>query len=94
MGHPEIEEIEGPPPPCPPPLPPPPLHTQWSGVAFFAAAAVASVSIIASYLGLLFGAGAGATYATLSMVAAAQQQRLEGGTAQRRRINYDREHYE
>ncbi|KAL4426500.1 hypothetical protein ABPG77_008358 [Micractinium sp. CCAP 211/92] len=66
----------------------------WSGVAFFAAAAVASVSIIASYLGLLFGAGAGATYATLSMVAAAQQQRLEGGTAQRRRINYDREHYE
>ncbi|KAL4458505.1 hypothetical protein ABPG75_013370 [Micractinium tetrahymenae] len=66
----------------------------WSGVAFFAAAAVASISVIASYLGLLFGAGAGATYATLSMVAAAQQQRLEGGAAQRRRIDYGRQHYE
>lgn len=66
----------------------------WSGIAFFALAAVASISVIASYLGLLLGAGAGATYATLSMVAAAQQQRLEGGAAQRRRIDYDRQHFD
>ena len=63
---------------------------------------MAAISAIASYLGLLFGAGATATYATLSMVAAAQQQRLEGGqaAAPRGRIGneyhegFDREHHD
>ncbi|PSC71398.1 ATP-dependent helicase deoxyribonuclease subunit B [Micractinium conductrix] len=65
----------------------------WSGVAFFCLAAVAAVSVIASYLGLLFGAGATATYAALSM-AAAHQQRLEGGYAPRPRLADGRAHHD
>ena len=68
-------------------------HLQWSGVAFFALAAVAAISVVAGYLGLLFGAGATAAYATVSL-AAQQQQRLEAAAQQRRRIAYGREHHD
>lgn len=70
-------------------LPPRP-RLQWSGAAFFVLCAVAAVSVVASYIGLLVGAGATATYATLSLVAA-QRERLEGGGAGRRRIAYPHE---
>jgi hypothetical protein len=62
-------------------------------VAFFALAAVAAISVVAGYLGLLFGAGATAAYATVSL-AAQQQQRLEAAAQQRRRIAYGREHHD
>ena len=62
-------------------------------MAFFALAAVAAVSVVAGYLGLLFGAGATAAYATVSLAAQQQQQRLEAA-AQRRRIDYAREHHD
>ena len=60
----------------------------WSALGFFALAAVAAVSVVASYLGLLVGAAGTAAYATLSMVAA-QQQRLQHAEAQRRRIHQE-----
>ena len=60
----------------------------WSALGFFALAAVAAVSVVASYLGLLVGAAGTATFATLSMVAA-QQQRLQHAEAQRRRIHQE-----
>lgn len=65
---------------------------QWSGLAFFSLAAVAGISVVASYIGLLFGAGAAAAYSTLWI--ATMQPRLEG-TGGQRRIEYGgREHAE
>lgn len=58
----------------------------WSGAAFFCLAGVAAVSVIAAYLGLLFGAGATATYATVWIVAQQQQGRLAGGGPPRQRL--------
>ncbi|GAB4821899.1 hypothetical protein N2152v2_008945 [Parachlorella kessleri] len=49
---------------------------------FFGAAAVGAVSVVASYLGLLYAAGATAVYTTISLVDA--RRRIEG--PQRRRI--------
>lgn len=63
---------------------------QLSGAAFFALCAVAAASVVASYVGLLVGAGGTAAYASLSLAAAAHQQRLEGGGG-RRRIAYQHE---
>lgn len=66
----------------------------WSGLAWFSLAAVAGVSVIAAYLGLLFGAGATATYATLWIVAQ-QQARLEGRARAQQRLEYAaREHHD
>ncbi|PRW60003.1 hypothetical protein C2E21_1530 [Chlorella sorokiniana] len=66
--------------------------TLWSGLAFFSLAAVAGISVVASYLGLLFGAGAAAAYSTLWI--ATMQPRLEGRGAPRRIADGSREHEE
>ena len=68
----------------------------WSAAAFFCLAGVAAVSVIAAYLGLLFGAGATATYATLWMVAQQQAGRLQGGQHAQQRLEYGggREHHD
>lgn len=68
---------------------------QWSAVLFFCVATVAAVSVVAAYLGLLFGAGAAATYSTLWMVANADRQRLGYEGQERRRLEgAAREHHE
>lgn len=67
-------------------------HLQWSGLAFFALAACAGISVVVSYLGLLFGAGAAAAYSTLWI--ATMQPRLEGRGAPRRIANGSGEHEE
>lgn len=68
---------------------------QWSAVSFFALAGVAAVSVVAAYLGLLFGAGGVVAYSTVHLVVQ-QAARLEAGREQqRRRLDYDRrEHHD
>ncbi|EFN54176.1 hypothetical protein CHLNCDRAFT_135614 [Chlorella variabilis] len=67
----------------------------WSAVSFFALAGVAAVSVVAAYLGLLFGAGGVVAYSTVHLVVQ-QAARLEAGREQqRRRLDYDRrEHHD
>jgi hypothetical protein len=69
-----------------------PTHLQWSALTFFAFAAVAAVSVVAGYLGLLFGAGGAVAYSTV-FLAGQQAARLEA--QQRRQLGYDpRAHYD
>ena len=61
-----------------------------SGVAFFVAAAVAGVSVVLGYLGLLWGGGVGGTY----LVATRAQALLQDAPRQRRAapLRYDYGH--
>lgn len=71
--------------------------TLMSGLAFFFTAAVAGVSVVFGYLGLLWGAGAGGAYFVVK--AAATAGALEGGAARQQarpaHLRYgDHQHHE
>ena len=64
----------------------------FSALAFVLVAAVAAVSVILGFLGLLYGAGAGAVYGVASVMG---PPRIGGGRRPHmQRMHYQRQHYE
>ena len=64
----------------------------FSALAFLLVAAVAAVSVILGFLGLLYGAGAGAVYGIASVMG---PPRIGGGRrAHMQRMQYQRQHYD
>eukprot|EP00887_Chlorella_sp_A99_P006331 scaffold3.g6331.t1 len=65
----------------------------WKALPFFAVASAGAISVAASYLGLLYGAGFGVAYGTVAVVAQRRQALLEGQAAERRRLAYEGHHH-
>lgn len=59
------------------------LLVQWAGISFFVLAGLAAVSVVASFLGLLVGAGGALGYSLITLTLQ-QQARVEGQAQQRR----------
>lgn len=57
--------------------------TLWAGISFFVLAGLAAVSVVASFLGLLVGAGGALGYSLITLTLQ-QQARVEGQAQQRR----------
>ena len=63
----------------------------FSSLAFVLVATVAAVSVIVGFLGLLYGAGAGAVYGVASVMG---PPRIGGRRAQMHRMQYQRQQYQ
>jgi hypothetical protein len=64
-----------------------------SALAFFAVSVLAACSLVATYLALLYGAGA-AVVATTAHFVVLQRQRLEAGGGSPEQLRYRRSHYD
>ena len=64
----------------------------WSALPFFILALAGAVSVVASYLGVLYAAGAGVAYTVITLTVQRRQQ-LEGRAYDPRRLMYGERHH-